>query len=207
MVDQLQVLDLTIETPNELNDYMELNDDFYRYELSKSLSSPLNIRIASRRYRIGIAREIDVHIPSNVDHTITFDYCFYRHKQLYDISRLSTVDTSHVTTMHGMFYGCTELLNFNLQYISVWNTSKCMDMSTMFCECNRLFDFRPLESWKIHPNNSRRDFHTLNHTSRHPMINGGGRTPHLLIYHLAYVTDTDLRKYPSWIDTNVIERY
>lgn len=207
MSDQPRILDLTIETPIELDEYTELHDDFYTYELSKNLSSPLNICITSRRNRIGIAREIDIHIPPTIDHIIALDHCFYRHKRLYDISRLSTVDTTHVTSMNYMFCECTKLLNFNLQYISAWDVSRCMSMDYMFCECDRLFDFRPLESWKIHLNNSRRGFHTLNHTSGHTMINGGGITPHLLIYQLAHVTDEDLRRYPSWIDTNVIERY
>ena len=46
-----------------------------------------------------------------------------------------TFDTSKVTTMMDMFYGCTELKKLDL---SMFNTSKVTDMSSMFNSCRKL---------------------------------------------------------------------
>ena len=59
-------------------------------------------------------------------------YCF---KKLTFIENLSLLDTSKVTTMYYMFYGCSGLTSIDL---SGFDTSKVTDMSHMFYGCSRL---------------------------------------------------------------------
>ena len=59
-------------------------------------------------------------------------YCF---KKLTSIENLSLLDTSKVTTMYYMFYGCSGLTSIDL---SGFDTSKVTDMSHMFYGCSRL---------------------------------------------------------------------
>ena len=59
-------------------------------------------------------------------------YCF---KKLTFIKNLSLLDTSKVTTMYYMFYGCSGLTSIDL---SGFDTSKVTDMSHMFYGCSRL---------------------------------------------------------------------
>ena len=59
-------------------------------------------------------------------------YCF---KKLTSIENLSLLDTSKVTTMYYMFYGCSGLPSIDL---SGFDTSKVTDMSHMFYGCSRL---------------------------------------------------------------------
>ena len=59
-------------------------------------------------------------------------YCF---KKLTSIENLSLLDTSKVTTMYYMFYGCSGLPSIDL---SGFDTSKVTDMSHMFYGCSSL---------------------------------------------------------------------
>ena len=56
-------------------------------------------------------------------------------------------DTSNVTTMSGMFYGC-KALEF-LPDISKWKTNKITDLSSMFEGCETLESFSNISNWNV----------------------------------------------------------
>ncbi len=56
------------------------------------------------------------------------------------------IDTSNVTDMSCMFYGCKSLISIN--GISNWNTSNVTDMSYMFYDCNAL-ESLDLSNWDV----------------------------------------------------------
>ena len=58
---------------------------------------------------------------------------------------LENLDTSNVTNMHGMFWGCKNLKKLN---ISNWNTFKVTDMSYMFSKCTNLVEL-DLNNWDV----------------------------------------------------------
>ena len=66
---------------------------------------------------------------------ITTEGWFYRLSELTTIEGLKNLNTSAVTDMSGMFYGCSGLTSLN---ISNFNTSKVTDMDSMFYYCSRL---------------------------------------------------------------------
>ena len=56
-------------------------------------------------------------------------------KNLTSVVGLNNLDTSKVTHMGGMFFGCQSLQSLDL---SSFDTSKVIDMSCMFCDCQSL---------------------------------------------------------------------
>ena len=60
---------------------------------------------------------------------------FHNFSALTDITGLNNLNTSEVTNMKEMFYGCTSLATLDL---SSFNTSKVTDMSQMFRQCKKL---------------------------------------------------------------------
>ena len=62
---------------------------------------------------------------------ISCSYMFNR----YQGTTLPQIDTSNITSMQGMFYGCNNLVNLDL---SSFNTNKVTDMSGMFQGCSSL---------------------------------------------------------------------
>ena len=64
------------------------------------------------------------------------DNMFYGCKSLEKIN-LSSFDTANVTNMDNMFYGCKEIVELDL---SNFNTSKVTNMEYMFCRCESLSD-------------------------------------------------------------------
>ena len=68
-------------------------------------------------------------VPDNID------LWFYGLSSLTSIENINNLDTSNVTNMNGMFYGCSTLTNID---VSSFNTSKVTDMSNMFRGCSEL---------------------------------------------------------------------
>ncbi len=62
-------------------------------------------------------------------------WMFQNCSNLKEIKGIENFDTSQVTLMWYMFYGCSSLTNLDL---SKWNTSKVGDMSSMFYGCSSL---------------------------------------------------------------------
>ena len=62
-------------------------------------------------------------------------YLFKKYKNLEKIDFGDYIDTSNVTNMYNMFYGCSSLANLDL---SNFNTSNVTSMSHMFSECSGL---------------------------------------------------------------------
>ena len=58
---------------------------------------------------------------------------------------LSSWDTSSVTDMHQMFYGCSSLVSFDL---SSWDVSSVTDMHQMFADCSKLISLK-LSNWDV----------------------------------------------------------
>ena len=72
-------------------------------------------------------------------------YLYNGYSDLTDISGLSGYDTSNVTDMGGMFYGCGNLTN--LSALSGWDTSKATNMYAMFSGCESLTGLTALSGW------------------------------------------------------------
>ena len=66
--------------------------------------------------------------------TSTFDW-FYNMQNLLSITGISNLNTSEVTNMSSMFWGCTKLTSLD---VSGFNTAKVTDMSFMFYDCSSL---------------------------------------------------------------------
>ena len=58
---------------------------------------------------------------------------------------LTKLDTSNVTNMQWMFYGCTSLAT--ISGLSSWNTSNVTDMNYMFSGCHSLTSIADLSNW------------------------------------------------------------
>ena len=65
----------------------------------------------------------------------TTKYWFYDLRGLTTIEGLENFNTSEVTDMSEMFYGCSRLISLNFSYL---NTSAVTDMSAMFSDCSGL---------------------------------------------------------------------
>ena len=65
---------------------------------------------------------------------------------LIEIKGLEKFDTSNVTDMHTMFYGCTQLTSLDL---SSFNTAKVTDMRYMFRDCPLLTTIYVGTNWII----------------------------------------------------------
>jgi surface protein len=77
---------------------------------------------------------------ANARPTTTYSW-FYNMYHLANISHLEYLNTSEVTDMSYMFYGCTDLYDVDL---SNFNTSKVTNMSYMFRGCTMLMTFNGL---------------------------------------------------------------
>ena len=64
------------------------------------------------------------------------------------IPNISKWNTSNVTNMSYMFYGCSKLKSL---LIDKWNVSNVTDMSYMFCECSVKY-LGNLSKWNLHKN-------------------------------------------------------
>ena len=62
-------------------------------------------------------------------------YWFYRMKEVVAITGLEYLNTSRVTDMWGMFYGCSSLTSLDLSH---FNTTVVTDMEWMFANCSSL---------------------------------------------------------------------
>ena len=72
---------------------------------------------------------------------------FYGCESLTSIPDISEWNTSNVTDMNNMFYKCKTIIS--LPDISKWNTSNVTDMSCMFSDCYLLNKMPNLEIWDI----------------------------------------------------------
>ena len=70
----------------------------------------------------------------NTSEVTKMSYMFYGCSSLSSLD-LSNFDTSKVEDMQGMFYGCSKLTSLNL---SSFDTSNVTDTSLMFCDCSGL---------------------------------------------------------------------
>lgn len=66
---------------------------------------------------------------------ISCEYWFYNYTKLEEIENLHYLNTSKVTTMHGMFFHCPCLKSLDL---SAFETSNVKDFAYLFYSCNRL---------------------------------------------------------------------
>ncbi|MBQ3435472.1 MAG: BspA family leucine-rich repeat surface protein, partial [Bacilli bacterium] len=77
----------------------------------------------------------------------SFSYRLFGHFQgLEDISGLSEVDTSKVTNIGSMFYGCSALTN--IDSLSDWDTSNVTSTEFMFRDC-KMTNIDALSNWDI----------------------------------------------------------
>ena len=78
-----------------------------------------------------------------------FSYCHnapgIRGSHIVDISALSDVDISNMTSMHYAFANCSSLTDISA--LSSWDISHVTDMSYMFEHCRSLTDLAALSSW------------------------------------------------------------
>ena len=72
------------------------------------------------------------------------EYLFYGCESLISLPDISKWNTSNVTDMSFMFY-CTSLAS--IPDISKWNTSKVKDMSGFFIECKSLLSLPDISKW------------------------------------------------------------
>lgn len=80
-------------------------------------------------------------VPTSIPKTVTnLSYCF-KSSNNFNSPNVTSWDTSNVTTMQEMFFGCS---SFN-QNISGWNTSKVTDFRSMFRSCSSFN--QPIGSW------------------------------------------------------------
>ena len=77
-----------------------------------------------------------VYAPANSSNL--FFYGGNRLEQLVTINNLSKLNTSKVTNMEDMFYGCSKLTEIN---IKEWEITKVTNASGMFAGCNSLIKF------------------------------------------------------------------
>ena len=81
-------------------------------------------------------------------HPISCFCWFAGFEKLIKIVGLENLNTSNVTNMNGMFYGCSNLTSLD---VCGFNTSKVTDMSNMFCGCFNLtsLDIRGFNTSKL----------------------------------------------------------
>ena len=72
------------------------------------------------------------------------DHMFFGCSQLSNFDSISSWDTSNVTNMELTFYDCQ--MN-SLSFVSNWNTSNVKNMSGTFECCNNVTDLTPLSNW------------------------------------------------------------
>ena len=79
------------------------------------------------------------------------NYLFSNMEYLLDISGFTSVNTSNVTTMEGMFYMDAQYVATNLAPLANWDTSNVTSMYEMFCtEANySLNDISALANWDV----------------------------------------------------------
>ena len=68
-----------------------------------------------------------------------------RFTSLKHITGANLLDTSNVTTVNSMFYGCTSLISVD---VSNWNLSNLTSMKTMFYECKALTEL-DVSKWNL----------------------------------------------------------
>ena len=66
--------------------------------------------------------------------------------KLKEIKGIEKFETSQVTDMSNMFYGCKELEKLDL---SKFNTSKVTNIYGMFHECNKLKEIKGIEKFEL----------------------------------------------------------
>ena len=76
---------------------------------------------------------------------ITTNHWFYYFSSLTTIEGLENLNTSAVTDMGGMFFGCSNLTSLNL---SNFNTSKVTNMEGMFRDCSGLKTIINTQTWR-----------------------------------------------------------
>ena len=115
-------------------------------EKSRS-SRPVWTVVESPKNRLQPAVDLTVESPNKAVTKVVFDASFNDFKPtttaywFYDLSALTTIEglenlnTSEVTDMSQMFYGCSSLRSLNL---SNFNTSEVTNMSWMFASCSSL---------------------------------------------------------------------
>lgn len=121
-----------IEDTKEVK-YLNSKKDLYNiYGTLTGDSATATIRINGRNYPV---------TPSGSDNGFGLNYAqpvtelsFYNQKNIKTLDKLD-IDTSAVTSMNGMFKGCTALTSLD---ISGFDTSNVRDMSYMFEDCNSL---------------------------------------------------------------------
>ena len=76
----------------------------------------------------------------------SIDHMFFGCSQLSNFDSISSWDTSNVTNMELTFYDCQ--MN-SLLFASNWNTSKLENMHGAFESCSKITDLTPLSNWNI----------------------------------------------------------
>ncbi len=122
------------------------DDGNYVYDLHNE-ANRLIIHIRSRHSMIRKAKPIKITVPSSIDYYIDLSRCFYNHKQLVDISELSSFDTTRVVNMTEMFSRCRNLAS--IKPLSNWVVSNVWDMTGTFHDCRELTDLKCLSNWKV----------------------------------------------------------
>ena len=126
--------------------HRSFNDGNYVYELHNQ-GNRLIIHIRSMHMMCRKAKPIKITVPDTIDYYIDLSKCFKDHRQLIDISALSSFDASRVANMSNMFSRCLKLAS--VEPISDWDVSNVWDMTGTFHACWSLYDLTCLSNWKV----------------------------------------------------------
>ena len=149
------------------SEYKRFDDGDYVYDLHNE-ADRLIIHIRSMHSMCRKAKPIKITVPDTIDYYIDLSRCFYNHKHLVDISALSLFDTSRVVNMEEMFSRCRSLVS--IEPLSDWDVSNVWDMTGTFNACWRLSDLKCLSNWKVRDNCILRGFYS----SRGPFLEPTG---------------------------------
>ena len=73
------------------------------------------------------------------------EFTFPEPKKADEMLEIRIVSKSMITSMRGMFFGCSSLISISPK--SKWNTSNVTDMSFMFCGCHNLKELPDFSTW------------------------------------------------------------
>ena len=138
---------LTEEDKQEIN---ILGDKFVLNNKNKCdliIDEDINCELRSK-YRFKEKGNHSVTLVINEEIT-NFSYLFdinTKNINLIDVSSLSNLDTSEVTDISSMFYGCKNIEDFT--FVKNWNVSRCKQLAFTFSNC--VFkNLKFLENWDL----------------------------------------------------------
>ena len=82
---------------------------------------------------------------NNQKYDLRDEFNFQTEKQQNEVLQIRIVSKGMITSMKGMFFGCSRLIGISPK--SKWNTSHVTDMSFMFCGCVNLRELPDLSTW------------------------------------------------------------